>query len=185
MATSLKESSAKYEVAYWLEEIARTLGTFKLSGFSPLPFKRVDKLIGKYLEFRNSHFAVLIFQYKIMIGFKVLIIVTLLVAGSLLLMNNEISIGQFVAADIAADAALGYSQNCAAWSDVYQDAGVTYDIKATYNVNDNVKLYLDAVNITDESNIQYFEGNEYSNGHMMFLSETYGPTYQLGVNVQF
>ncbi|WP_375583540.1 peptidase domain-containing ABC transporter [Cyclobacterium xiamenense] len=100
MATSLKESSAKYEVAYWLEEIARTLGTFKLSGFSPLPFKRVDKLIGKYLEFRNSHFAVLIFQYKIMIGFKVLIIVTLLVAGSLLLMNNEISIGQFVAAEI-------------------------------------------------------------------------------------
>jgi len=100
MATSLKESSAKYEVAYWLEEIARTLGTFKLSGFSPLPFKRVDKLMGKYLEFRNSHFAVLIFQYKIMIGFKVLIIVTLLVAGSLLLMNNEISIGQFVAAEI-------------------------------------------------------------------------------------
>ncbi|MDN3688392.1 peptidase domain-containing ABC transporter [Cyclobacterium jeungdonense] len=100
MATSLKESSAKYEVAFWLEEIARTLGTFKLSGFSPLPFKRVDKLVGKYLEFRNSHFAVLIFQYKIMIAFKTLIVVTLLVAGSLLLMNNEISIGQFVAAEI-------------------------------------------------------------------------------------
>lgn len=100
MATSLKESSAKYEVAFWLEEIARTVGTFKLSGFSPLPFKRVDKLVGKYLEFRNSHFAVLIFQYKIMIAFKTLIVVTLLVAGSLLLMNNEISIGQFVAAEI-------------------------------------------------------------------------------------
>ncbi|WP_162343951.1 peptidase domain-containing ABC transporter [Cyclobacterium salsum] len=100
MATSLKESSAKYEVAFWLEEIARTLGTFKLSGFSPLPFKRVDKLVGKYLEFRNTHFSVLIFQYKIMIAFKTLIVVTLLVAGSLLLMNNEISIGQFVAAEI-------------------------------------------------------------------------------------
>ncbi len=100
MATSLKESSAKYEVAYWLEEIARTLGTFKLSGFSPLPFKRVDKLVGKYLEFRNTHFSVLIFQYKIMIAFKTLIVVTLLVAGSLLLINDEISIGQFVAAEI-------------------------------------------------------------------------------------
>ncbi|WP_162416103.1 peptidase domain-containing ABC transporter [Cyclobacterium roseum] len=100
MATSLKESSAKYEVAFWLEEIARTLGTFKLSGFSPLPFKRVDKLVGKYLEFRNTHFSVLIFQYKIMIAFKTLIVVTLLVAGSLLLINDEISIGQFVAAEI-------------------------------------------------------------------------------------
>jgi ABC-type bacteriocin/lantibiotic exporter with double-glycine peptidase domain len=100
MATSLKESSAKYEIAYWLEEIARTLGTFKLSGFSPLPFKNVDKLVGKYVEFRNSHFAVLIFQFKVLIAFKVLVVVILLVAGSLLLMNNEISIGQFVAAEI-------------------------------------------------------------------------------------
>ncbi|NHE59967.1 peptidase domain-containing ABC transporter [Cyclobacterium plantarum] len=100
MKESLKESTAKYEVAYWLEEIARTLGTFKLSGFSPLPFKKVDQLVGKYVGFRNSHFAVLILQYKVMIGFKAAIIVTLLVAGSILLMNNEISIGQFVAAEI-------------------------------------------------------------------------------------
>jgi len=100
METSLKESSAKYEIAYWLEEIARTLGTFKLSGFSPLPFKRVDELVKKYVNYRNSHFAVLIFQFKVLIAFKVLIVVILLVAGSLLLMNNEISIGQFVAAEI-------------------------------------------------------------------------------------
>ncbi|EPR70521.1 peptidase domain-containing ABC transporter [Cyclobacterium qasimii] len=100
MKTSLKESSAKYEIAYWLEEIARTLETFKLSGFSPLPFKRVDELVKKYVSFRNEHFSVLIFQYKVLIAFKVVIVVILLVAGSLLLMNNEISIGQFVAAEI-------------------------------------------------------------------------------------
>jgi ABC-type bacteriocin/lantibiotic exporter with double-glycine peptidase domain len=100
MATSLKESSAKYEVAYWLEEIGRTLGTFKLAGFSPLPFMRIDKLVKKYVEYRNNHFAVLILQYKVMIAFKVLIVVSLLVAGSILLMEDEISIGQFVAAEI-------------------------------------------------------------------------------------
>ncbi|MEX2568205.1 MAG: ATP-binding cassette domain-containing protein [Cyclobacteriaceae bacterium] len=100
MATSLKESTTKYEVAHWLEEIARTLNTFKLSGFSSLPFNRVDKLVKKYVEYRNSHFSVLIFQFKVMIAFKVLIVVSLLVAGSLLLMNAEISIGQFVASEI-------------------------------------------------------------------------------------
>lgn len=100
MKTSLKESSAKYALAYWLEEIARTLETFKLSGFSSLPFKKVDKLVKEYVDFRNSHFAVLIFQFKALIAFKVLIVVILLVAGSLLLLNNEISIGQFVAAEI-------------------------------------------------------------------------------------
>ncbi|WP_158859969.1 peptidase domain-containing ABC transporter [Lunatibacter salilacus] len=100
MQTSLKESSAKYEVAYWLEEIGRTLGTFKLAGHSNLPFSRVDKLVKQYVEYRNGHFAVLIFQYKVMIAFKVLIVVSLLVAGSILLMSDEISIGQFVAAEI-------------------------------------------------------------------------------------
>ncbi|AEL26763.1 peptidase domain-containing ABC transporter [Cyclobacterium marinum] len=100
MKTSLKESSAKYALAYWLEEIARTLETFKLSGFSSLPFKKVDELVKEYVDFRNSHFAVLIFQFKSLIAFKVLIVVILLVAGSLLLLNNEISIGQFVAAEI-------------------------------------------------------------------------------------
>ncbi|MFC4872948.1 peptidase domain-containing ABC transporter [Negadavirga shengliensis] len=100
MATSLKESSAKYEVAFWLEEIGRTLGTFKLSGFSSLPFTRVDKLVKQYVEYRNNHFGVLIFQYKVMIAFKVLIVGSLLIAGSILLMSDEISLGQFVAAEI-------------------------------------------------------------------------------------
>lgn len=100
MKTSLKESSAKYALAFWLEEIARTLETFKLSGFSSLPFKKVDELVKEYVNLRNSHFAVLIFQFKVLIAFKVLIVVILLVAGSLLLLNNEISIGQFVAAEI-------------------------------------------------------------------------------------
>ena len=61
---------------------------------------RVDNLVKKYVEYRNNHFAVLIMQYKVMIAFKVLIVVSLLVAGSILLMEDEISIGQFVAAEI-------------------------------------------------------------------------------------
>ncbi|MFD2034535.1 peptidase domain-containing ABC transporter [Belliella marina] len=100
METSLKESTSKYKVAYWLEEIGRTMATFKLAGNSKLPFMRVDKLLESYVDFRNKHFAVLILQYKVLIAFKVLIVCSLLVAGSLLLINNEISIGQFVAAEI-------------------------------------------------------------------------------------
>lgn len=100
MATALKESSYKYQTAFWLQEIGRTLNTFKLTGNTRLPILRADKLIQKYVDFRTKHFAVLILQYKIMIGFKVLIIASLLVAGSLLLINEQISIGQFVAAEV-------------------------------------------------------------------------------------
>jgi ABC-type bacteriocin/lantibiotic exporter with double-glycine peptidase domain len=100
METALKESTYKYQTAYWLEEVGRTLNTFKLVGNTRLPILRADKLIQKYVEFRTKHFSVLIFQYKVMIVFKVLIVTSLLLAGSLLLINDQISIGQFVAAEV-------------------------------------------------------------------------------------
>jgi len=100
METAVKESSYKYKTAYWLEEVGRTLNSFKLVGTNNLPVLRADKLIQKYIEFRSQHFNVLIFQYKVMVGFKVLIVTSLLLAGSFLLINDQISIGQFVAAEV-------------------------------------------------------------------------------------
>lgn len=100
METNLKVSTMKYKTAYWLEEIARTMETFKLAGNSKLPFKVIDKLLGSYVDYRNRHFGVLVFQYKVMIAFKAMIVTTLLVVGSLLLIDNQISIGQFVAAEV-------------------------------------------------------------------------------------
>lgn len=100
METALKESSYKYQTAYWLEEVGRTLNSFKLVGSTRLPILRADKLIQRYIEFRSKHFSVLIFQYKVMIIFKILIVTSLLIAGSLLLINDQISIGQFVAAEV-------------------------------------------------------------------------------------
>jgi ABC-type bacteriocin/lantibiotic exporter with double-glycine peptidase domain len=98
--TSLKESSHKYEVAHWLEEVARTMGTFKLAGITDLPLLKVDKLIMGYLYFRRKHFGILITQFKTMIAFKVITTGALLIMGSILLIDNQISLGQFVAAEI-------------------------------------------------------------------------------------
>ncbi len=98
--SSLQESTEKYKIAHWLEELARSIGTFKLAGLTELPLMRVDKLILQYLKFRRKHFSILIMQYKVMIAFKVLTIGALLITGSFLLIDNQISLGQFVAAEI-------------------------------------------------------------------------------------
>ncbi|TVP44477.1 MAG: ATP-binding cassette domain-containing protein [Mongoliibacter sp.] len=100
METNLKVSTQKYKTAYWLEEIGRTMATFKLAGNSKLPFNTIDKLLESYVDFRNKHFAVLVLQYKVMIVFKALIVTTLLVVGSILLIDDQISIGQFIAAEV-------------------------------------------------------------------------------------
>lgn len=98
--TSLVESKYKYGVAHWLEEIGRTIATFKLGGYSDLPLRKTDGLVGKYLEARQKHFKILTIQYGSLVVFKVLITLILLLLGSVLVIDNQINLGQFVAAEI-------------------------------------------------------------------------------------
>lgn len=100
LSTSLSESKYKYEVLYWLEEMARSLSTFKMAGYTPYPLRRTDGLVSKYLDSRGAHFKVLKFQYAVIVGFKVLITFALLALGSYLVIHNQMTIGQFVAAEI-------------------------------------------------------------------------------------
>ncbi|MBI1289364.1 MAG: ATP-binding cassette domain-containing protein [Flavobacteriales bacterium] len=100
LETSLQESKYKYKVAHWLEELARTGTTFKLAGRTDLPLSRTDKELGNYLEAREGHFRVLVQQYSLMVVFKALVAAGLLAMGGILVMQQLMNIGQFVAAEI-------------------------------------------------------------------------------------
>ena len=100
LETSLRESKFKYRVAHWIEEVARAVISFKLSGKTSLALEKNDKLVNQYLEARESHFSILVTQFMYMIGFKVLITDGLLLMGGFLVLNQEMNIGQFVAAEI-------------------------------------------------------------------------------------
>lgn len=98
--TSLDESKNKYKVAHWIQEIARSIVSFKLSGKTSLAVDKNDALVSKYLDAREGHFRILVLQFIQMIGFKVLVTAGLLLIGGLLVLNQEMNIGQFVAAEI-------------------------------------------------------------------------------------
>ena len=100
LATSLLESKKKYNVAHWIQEVARSLISFKNSGRTSLAMKKNDELTAAYLDARESHFKVLMLQFTQMIGFKVLVTLGLLLIGGLLVINQQMNIGQFVAAEI-------------------------------------------------------------------------------------
>ncbi|MBC7486146.1 MAG: ATP-binding cassette domain-containing protein [Cytophagaceae bacterium] len=100
LKTSLKESKYKYMLANWLEEIARSISTFKLAGYSNLPMEKTDYYVSNYLNARKSHFKILVIQYLSFIGFKTLITGGLLILGCVLLIEKQINIGQFVASEI-------------------------------------------------------------------------------------
>jgi len=100
LETSLEESKHKYKVAHWLEEAARTNMSFKLAGQTDLPMERANGHVMSYLEARESHFKVLVQQYSMMIFFKVIVALGLLAIGGILVMEQLMNIGQFVAAEI-------------------------------------------------------------------------------------
>ena len=100
LKTSLEESKYKYQTAHWLEELARTNTTFKLSGTDDLSLEKVNKHTANYLGAREAHFKILRTQYRLMVVFKVVVAIGLLLIGGLLVMEQQMNIGQFVAAEI-------------------------------------------------------------------------------------
>src|SRR5690606_37663756 len=59
-----------------------------------------DKLVTEYLKTRESHFEIIKRQFIQLIGFKALISAGLLLIGGFLVINQQLNIGQFVAAEI-------------------------------------------------------------------------------------
>ncbi len=100
LTASYNESENKYEVASWLEEIARSYKTFKISSQNSFHLKKTDDLVKDYLVSKTKHFEILKFQYWSLIVFKLLISAMMLIIGAALLIKQQLNIGQFIAAEI-------------------------------------------------------------------------------------
>ncbi|HNY54118.1 MAG TPA: ATP-binding cassette domain-containing protein [Chitinophagales bacterium] len=98
--TSLDESDYKYKLAAWIQELARVLKSFKYSRNTNYHLKKSDELTTGYLQSRTMHFNVLLIQYWSLIIFKVLITFTMLSVGAYLLVNQQLTVGQFIASEI-------------------------------------------------------------------------------------
>lgn len=98
--SSLEESDKKYETAAWLEDIAASVKTFKMHSEEGTHLQGTDSRILEYLDHRTQHFKILVFQYKTIIAFKVIITLAILAIGTYLMINQQLNIGAFIAAEI-------------------------------------------------------------------------------------
>ena len=57
---------------------------------------------GEWLVAKNDHFNTLKFQMKLIMGIQIFLIIGILISGVLLVMNHQLSLGQFVSAEIVA-----------------------------------------------------------------------------------
>lgn len=95
-----ESSEYKYQVASWLQETARLVKSFKYTRGHSLHLVKTDKLVSGYLDTRTSFFRILLMQFWSLISFKILVTAAMLIAGTILLVNQQINVGQFIAADI-------------------------------------------------------------------------------------
>ncbi len=100
IATSVAESSAKYRVAAWLEELARPGAAFRGRGGATLASDRADALTRRYLEARRSHFRVVFGQTIGALTLQVVASAALLGIGGWLVVLRELTLGQLIAAEL-------------------------------------------------------------------------------------
>ena len=100
LSTSLKESKYKYKVVSWLQEMGRNNFSFRKKSNFEFALSKNDKLVAEYLSYRERHFSIIKRQFIQLIAFKIIITAGLLFIGGYLVLNQQMNIGQFVAAEI-------------------------------------------------------------------------------------
>ena len=119
--SSIQESKYKYKVAQWLEELARALNSFKLAGTTDLPIKKTDYNVNNYLKYRKVHFSTLITQFSYILLFKAAVTGGLLIMGTILVIDREITLGQFVASEVIIILILNAVEKIIMYMDVVYD----------------------------------------------------------------
>jgi ABC-type bacteriocin/lantibiotic exporter with double-glycine peptidase domain len=126
LTLAVQSSDYKYQVASWLQETARAVKSFKYSN-STLNVDKADHLIGKHLDARTQYFKVLLVQFWSLISFKIVITAAMLIVGTLLLVDQQINVGQFIAADIVIITIIGSVEKLILSLDKVYDALVSIE----------------------------------------------------------
>ena len=98
--TSIEESITKYAVAESLEELARYPLAFRAPAAMKKTAKRVDALMTEYLQARAKHFQILFRQVVFTLGLQAMTSTVLLGLGGLLVIQDQLTLGQLVAAEL-------------------------------------------------------------------------------------
>ena len=97
---SIEESTHKYKVAGWLEEMSRIIRSVKFFKSPDFVLQKTDEHVSDYLQARTGHFKILELQFKALIAFKTLVTTAMLIVGTFLLLEQQLNVGQFIAAEI-------------------------------------------------------------------------------------
>ncbi len=95
--TRSEETTQRFKIAEWLEELARCEAGIKTNGVPAYLLKHTDSLLVDYVKFRRVHFRVLFRQAAGLFFFQALSSAGVLGIGGFLVVHRQLTMGQLVA----------------------------------------------------------------------------------------
>ena len=125
--TAIQESKSKYEIAAWIEALARNVSTFKFSKGAYLALSHANSLATSYLEKRRKHFKTLFKQTLGGVLIYALAGTSMLALGGSLVIKGQMNLGQFVAAELIIFSVLASVRKCIDQLEYYYDLIAAFD----------------------------------------------------------
>lgn len=98
--SAIEESIPKYDLVAWFQEIAAYPFMFKGSGGYDLAYHRTNLLATKFVNARKKHFGKVFRQICGLLILSIVSSVAILVIGTWLVLSQQITLGQLVAAEL-------------------------------------------------------------------------------------
>ncbi len=98
--TSIQESAQKYDLVAYLEQVAGDLDNHRSAEAMKKVVKNTDAINAGYLKFRNAHFRILRRFFMGSMIIRTMLIGAMLLLGSWFVVERQMTLGQFVAAEV-------------------------------------------------------------------------------------
>ena len=168
--TSMKESKYKYKVVSWLQEIARNNFSFRKNENFDFALQKNDYLVSEYLSYREKHFGIIKRQFAQLIVFKIIITASLLIIGGFLVIQQQMNIGQFVAAEIIILLVINSVEKIIIGLETFYDVltavekiGQVTDLETEFvNETDKISCYTNLTLETENIKFKFPEATDYT-----------------------
>ena len=125
--TSIAESYAKFDVAAWLEELAKCPHTFRFGRGGELAHQRADDLAAAYIVARRRHFAVIWRQTLFALLLEAVAMTVLLGLGGWLVIKRQLTLGQLVAGELIVALVLAAISKSGKYIETFYDLQASLD----------------------------------------------------------
>jgi len=125
--SSIDESYSKFDMAAWLEEIAKCPHTFRFGRGGALALDRADHFAAAYVTARKRHFRVIWRQTLFALLLEAVGSTVLLGLGGWLVINRQLTLGQLVAGELIVTLVLSALSKLGKYIEIFYDLQASLD----------------------------------------------------------